>query len=92
MQTSALLPLIFTQAAQVSAALKPLCWWVLSVAELVRTRKQATIKRTKIEGAESRVAAAEKCVRVHACLCACVQVFGGISMCANAQLCICKCA
>ncbi|KAF5834333.1 hypothetical protein DUNSADRAFT_9034 [Dunaliella salina] len=51
------------QAAQVSAALKPLCWWVLSVAELVRITKQAEIKRGKIADAEARVATTEKYVR-----------------------------
>eukprot|EP00967_Tisochrysis_lutea_P092136 scaffold132716_cov16-Tisochrysis_lutea.AAC.1 len=50
-------------AAQVSAALKPLCWWVLSVAELVRVTKQAELKRGKIADAEARVATTEKYVR-----------------------------
>ena len=76
---------VCTQAAQVSAALKPLCWWVLSVAELVRTRKQAEIKRGKIAEAESRVAAAEKCVRG---LCVCCSVHVYVCMCVCASTCV----
>lgn len=47
-------------AAQVSQAAKPLCWWVLSAAELLRVGREADLKRMKIGEAEERLEAATK--------------------------------
>ncbi len=43
------------QVAQVSQAAKPLAWWSLSVAELLRVGREADIKRAKIAEAEQRL-------------------------------------
>ncbi|KAJ9508104.1 hypothetical protein QJQ45_021416, partial [Haematococcus lacustris] len=46
-----------------SRAAKPLCWWVLSVVELLRAGRQADLKRSKIAEAEERLGAARKYVQ-----------------------------
>jgi hypothetical protein len=43
-----------------SRAAKPLCWWALSVHELIRVTKEAELKRSKIAEAEERLEAATK--------------------------------
>lgn len=48
------------QVGQVSQAARPLCWWVLSVAELIRVGKEADLKRSKVAEAEQRLEAAHK--------------------------------
>jgi hypothetical protein len=43
-----------------SRAAKPLCWWALSVHELMRVGREAELKRSKIAEAEDRLEAANK--------------------------------
>ncbi len=48
------------QVAQQSKAAKPLCWWALSVHELLRVGREADLKRLKIAEAEQRLEQAAK--------------------------------
>ena len=48
---------------RVSKACKSLCWWALSICDLIKARKEADLKLDRIKEAEARLDASSSYVR-----------------------------